>query len=550
MKIKKATRVRDTTIKRQVLPTDVKSEMASTQQHRNAPTRSLRSSAVKNITLSIKQEDSKNDTLQKELKLRRPASNSDITEEEDNVQIKQEDDMPKSEALVNAKETGSKGYCYYCRICKAVFANIQSAIDHRRSFHNLYPRKASMIKHMDLEPDIDDPNNFCQSCEITYSKRKLYRHHLTYAHHMLLQTKRVGPLNNLIPDPYDPNFHCCSCETTYPHKYSYRHHLKHIHSIRMAPNYRTTIKNTDVLPDWNDPTYYCPSCERHYKKKMLFRAHCRKIHRMKDPKTKERELPDLHDSNFHCKICDITHKNKQSYRSHCHEVHRMPKPNNECNICGKSFSSRGYLIRHTFVFHKMTSDSTLQPTSSTEPDVNDPNKYCKICDKVYSSKQYFKRHLRAMHFIGRKGQEPEETKPNSDNPDHSPDPLDPNWYCRVCKSYFKSHDSYRNHCRSIHRMKLVSLLTVNVYPNAEIDINDPSHYCAKCDRKMKTKGTFRQHLKYVHDMELLPTRGILTNPEATIDPNDSNLYCAQCENYYSNKNSFKKHLKQIHQIVI
>ncbi|KAL9558009.1 hypothetical protein MBANPS3_001109 [Mucor bainieri] len=375
----------------------LKSEIASPQQEYKPAKGELGESIALN---TIKQEEIKDETLNK-LKLKHALDPDDYTETRTRgnsrgIHIKQEDAL-KSEALVDIKKRDNKGYCYHCRICKKTFGNHQSVMSHRESVHNIKSNRPSIIKHMDLEPDINDPNYFCQGCEITYSSRETYRKHFAQTHHMLLKKKRE-PFNDVIPDPHDPN--------------------------------------------------------------------------------------------FYCKICDITHKNKQSYRSHCYKIHKMriimsdatakmPHPNYECNICQKSFSSKISLNRHLFVIHKMDSDSANQP-SNTKPDVNDPNNYCIVCDKTYSTKIYLKYHVRAAHSIRNKYQESDETKPDIN---------DPNNYCRACHRKYISKYVYRVHLRNIHQMKFSRATAYD--PNRFPDPFNPNWYCCVCKIYYKGRPSYR-----------------------------------------------------------
>ncbi|KAL9536749.1 hypothetical protein MBANPS3_012396, partial [Mucor bainieri] len=167
---RRACRVRIATKNEPPWAGSLKSEIASPQQE----CKPVKTELEESIALNIKQEEIKNETLNK-LKLKHALDPDDYTRTRTRgssriIRIKQED-ASKSEALVDIKKRDNKGYCYHCRICKKTFDNLQLVIDHRKSAHNIKSNGTSIIKHMDLEPDINDPNYFCQSCEITYSSR-------------------------------------------------------------------------------------------------------------------------------------------------------------------------------------------------------------------------------------------------------------------------------------------------------------------------------------------------------------------------------------------
>lgn len=135
-------------------------------------------------------------------------------------------------------------------------------------------------------------------------------------------------------------------------------------------------------------------------------------------------------------------------------------------------------------------------------------------------------------------------KHDSSNFDLFPDPLDRNFYCRVCKSTRKTLWQYRAHCRQIHRMTLGPIVKPFPHPNAVIDIHDPDFYCAKCDKRFATKLTFSFHLERIHSLFVTN----FANPDAVIDIQSSDFYCKKCDKYLSSRRSFQYHLLHTHNL--
>ena len=213
----------------------------------------------------------------------------------------------------------NKNYHYWCRLCPQLKDSFQSMQKHRRIMHGIIGRTTS-IKHTQLEPDIHDPNYFCQSCEKTFATRKKYRTHLKGCHYIVLKHR---PDSNVVPDPDNPDFYCCSCQHAYTCWASYRIHLNTIHNIKVRP--RRSPKNPAILPDWNDPNFHCASCNIDYLSKKRYHLHCVGVHNMERPKktVDPAELPDLHDPNFFCKMCKKSYTSERLFRSHCYNMHRM-----------------------------------------------------------------------------------------------------------------------------------------------------------------------------------------------------------------------------------
>lgn len=67
------------------------------------------------------------------------------------------------------------------------------------------------------------------------------------------------------------------------------------------------------------------------------------------------------------------------------------------------------------------------------------------------------------------------------DPNFFPDPLDPNFYCRVCNRKANSLGEYRRHCKVSHRMTLDRIKPSFAFPDTVIDTNSPNFYCSKCD---------------------------------------------------------------------
>ncbi|KAL7319646.1 hypothetical protein PS15m_002761 [Mucor circinelloides] len=489
----------------------------------------------------------------------------------------------------------TKNYYYQCHLCKEVKDSLQSVSDHRKTIHNM--RGFRIIKRIDIEPNINDPNNFCQTCEKTYTDKIAYRKHLRSTHHMVLKHPSSMCKSNLTPDPENPDFYCCSCCRTYQNLHLYRNHLKSYHRMQL-PSLCFT-KNPGVLPDSNDPHCYCKSCNKVYRTVRIYRIHCLQVHNMKRliKKVPRSELPDLENPDFYCKTCNITHQTERAYRTHCNLKHKqalvshgvvrlLADSNKHCNACDRTFSNKGAYGSHLFVVHKIN-DETKLDAGKLKPDIDDPNYYCRSCDRTLSSKDSFQSHVRQRHGMGLSSQTEREQKldinettnyccvckrtysnnlnyrrhliirhgmrmPSYKKRNHKylPDPLDPNWYCRACKIQWLSSSHYRQHCKRGHHMTLPSINgkrnRAYVYPDAEINTQDPNHHCAKCDKVFKARHLYGSHLRRVHKLRLLARGGKQPDPNATIDLNDPNFYCAQCGQHFSAKKYFNIHINLKH----
>lgn len=147
-------------------------------------------------------------------------------------------------------------------------------------------------------------------------------------------------------------------------------------------------------------------------------------------------------------------------------------PNNYCRSCNKALSSKGSFQLHLLCIHSVSRHNFKK--NNLDPNVDDPNSSCRACNK-YATKRNYSHHLREVHQMKLK---------SLYDPNFSPDPLDLNIYCRVCKSTKKSVYAYGQHCGVTHRMMLESRKPSFAFPGTAIDNNGPDLYCAKCDKHL------------------------------------------------------------------
>jgi hypothetical protein len=118
---------------------------------------------------------------------------------------------------------------FYCRRCNENMKGCREYYSHLKSMHNIKPN-INNVKHLDLQPDVDDPNFYCRSCERSHPDRNLYNTHLRRVHHMLLKPLGTPKKKDILPNPKDPNNYCTVCKKAYS-KSSFKRHLFLAHKI-------------------------------------------------------------------------------------------------------------------------------------------------------------------------------------------------------------------------------------------------------------------------------------------------------------------------------
>ncbi|GAN01924.1 hypothetical protein MAM1_0014d01361 [Mucor ambiguus] len=418
---------------------------------------------------------------------------ADELAERPDIEIKVERTTKVEDGLQNARNNNDI-YYYCCNLCGDKLLDLRSTLLHKQEVHNISHR--TRYKRMNLEPDVDDPNNYCATCEKTFSTKDSFEYHLKTLH-FIVRVREV-----LEPDVDDPNFYCQSCDFTYMNQKFYYKHLKSYHGIKVRSS----------------------SSSRH-------KSNMPKITKKQQKRNK-----------ICCRACGADFSSKKNYAYHTNFVHGISRKTKldanmviipfyeesyQCRACSSTFGSKQMYLEHLHMTHSMN----ISEDSNT-PDVNDPNFYCRVCDSTSFSHDSFKTHLLAVHNI-----DASFSSIKAEDVDTLPDPNDPNFHCRVCRQNFFFKDNYRKHLLLVHQQGLI--LGSSSLP----DPNDPSFYCSACQRGYKTLQQYRQHCKVTHKMEQSSQQRSIHH--ATINPSDPNSYCAQCNRVYAN---YRQHLRNVHNI--
>ncbi|EPB91955.1 hypothetical protein HMPREF1544_01249 [Mucor circinelloides 1006PhL] len=373
--------------------------------------------------------------------------------------IKQED--TKNDSSLLQQDDGfeeGEDYHYGCDICNQRMPNLKSVLQHRNSTHNIKLSSRRIIKDVNTEPDIHNPNFYCRSCKVISKDRNRYRNHLRIVHFMVLKTilKSESPRSTIVPNPDDPSLHCRACDYTYAQKLFYKQHCRYKHGMTSV-KFGIARSKPDGIADT-----YCKICDVRLASKQSYKSHLFAIHKVdwRLNQQKSKNMPDVNDPNFYCCACERKSSDNNKFKVHLKLMHSI------------------YL--------------SAPKKTSVEPDTKDPNNNCRACEKNYSSRYTYRMHLRLVHHMA--------LPPLRSNANLGslPNPNDPHHYCSVCKRSYETRPKYRAHCRRIHRMVLDYHSISN--PNAIIDINHPDLYCAQCEHSYSAKVCFKKHLRRVHNI--------------------------------------------------
>ncbi|OAD06758.1 C2H2-type zinc finger transcription factor [Mucor lusitanicus CBS 277.49] len=280
--------------------------------------------------------------------------------------IKEEDSKDHKVSLKQHNKFGSKDYYYCCDFCQQKLPNLKSVLEHRKSNHiDRCFRNHTVVKNLDKEPDLYNPDFYCKSCEKDYRDKNAYRAHLRGVHFMVLKLLRSQTAQKIdvTPDPNDPNLHCKACNFTYQRKSYYMNHCRYTHGLNPPEFANQTSSPPSSLTD-----SYCQTCDKRLSSIQNYRKHLFAVHNIdiKQIQRKQKDvLPNVNDSNFYCHSCEKKLASKPSFRQHLKYAHS--------------------------IFKSAPRQSTLKP------DVDDPNNYCRACQKTYAFKGGYRAHLRLVH---------------------------------------------------------------------------------------------------------------------------------------------------------
>ncbi|KAL9558329.1 hypothetical protein MBANPS3_000952 [Mucor bainieri] len=158
------------------------------------------------------------------------------------------------------------------------------------------------IKHIDMEPDIHDPNLYCKSCEKGFRYANAYRIHLRHTHFMALKPipRWKAPRKDIAPNPDITILYCRGCERIYSRKDAYRKHCRNVHGMKSVKFANQSSTSSSAIDS------YYQACDRRFASIQSYRLHLFAIHKVDWRLLQQNQkdvLPDVNDPNFYCRSC-------------------------------------------------------------------------------------------------------------------------------------------------------------------------------------------------------------------------------------------------------
>lgn len=311
----------------------------------------------------------------------------------------------------------------FCVTCNMKFSKKLNYRYHLFRLHNGPPIIAT------YKPStFDIPTSYCKICDKKFRNRDSLGTHMKQTHDICLSPPRKTEDPNVKIDIEDPNNHCALCDVTYSEKSNYLRHLITAH-IKSLPKLSEGVECNGVDNEGiSCRRKQCTECNRVFYTRNLYRMHLENVHKTAIPKRQLRMpviFPNYLDPNNHCSSCNITCSNQSEYKSHLKDYHDISSVSrirniptqftickespvidydiHYCNTCNTNYTRRLPYRRHLTSIHGISMPTTCRRfplRTKGSLDIDESNLRCTACNKTYSSQLNYRKHLKTVHHVG------------------------------------------------------------------------------------------------------------------------------------------------------
>ena len=249
-----------------------------------------------------------------------------------------------------------------------------------------------------------------------------------------------------------------------------------------------------------------------------------------------------------CEVCDKSLSSKKKLKRHIEKMHEKPSSAShyectddpmcetnieehaketkslKCEVCGKSFSSKKKLKRHTDKVHEKSSSTShiksfkYNNDRTCETNVEEHSKEieslrCKVCGKGFSSKKKLKKHIDKVHNKSSLTSHLKSLK------------------CNVCDKCFSQKHNLKRHQDTVHK---------GIKPFS----------CDQCEKSFGQKSSLKRHIDSIHKLkhkcdECDSSFGSKRDRNIHIDAIHKKIKpfkCDECNSIFSMKGNLTKHI--------
>ena len=373
----------------------------------------------------------------------------------------------------------------------------------------------------------------------------------------------------------DNKFQCEPCVKSFKEERRLKQHISVVHEgLKPFPCNQCDKKYTDSTPLRNHKLVAhtekknlpCPECSKVFANKPGLDHHFRRSHILKNEKrsckycqkslhiytipSHERDHENKEKGIFNCGPCDRTFPRQLELKKHnriYHEQSKYYSNDNKCQLCGKVYKQREYLLKHIRYIHQNSEAgkwiceickkefSQYGPLSIHRKNHYDTNVDCSVCKKTLSNGSTLKSHIQQVHptnvkecpicqkkvtyFAYTKHVKRHSNKQTKQK-------------CIFCDYTTEQKGNLKKHISRIHlRENSDAKGKKRISLTQHIKLNHPKEdfSCHLCTQKFKKETVLRHHTKMVHVKE------------KTLD-----FECKFCEKRFTGKRNRDSHIKNFH----
>ncbi|KAL0141289.1 C2H2-type zinc finger transcription factor [Mucor lusitanicus] len=501
------------------------------------------------------------------------------------------------------EDNNDQGYIYKCPKCPCRTADFLSLMKHRQKFHSGRGYEGNSIKHLTLNPVLNDPNHYCRACERRFFTANIYTNHLQLVHHIpTVVATATATTTTADDDEIDwneanlsgntdnsSNLTCRFCSKGFDSRLALTRHQINDHNKRNnGKRHAAYIEHkrlvhsdkTNHVEDvsTNHKPVTCKLCGMGFTTIKTHLAHFNRVHR--DYIKKDASKTDMAEA-----LIQSLPKLRTRRKSKVNKTVRFLLPDTDdtpspsspikdtttlrCYTCEMDFDTPSDMSRHMRSVHrdKMTPSEPDQDKDRRTAALTTAQHRCRSCLVECESRSALSHHLSTVHnnfdYSSPK-------KRSVDQPDSSFTPA-PKFECSTCSTLCESRSALRRHVRVEHSAEQQQQPREEPLPVDDVDTamqhdDEKDSYCKVCQKTYKNWRSYRSHLYTKHRDSIAKrtynTKSSSTNDTSsalrssspttsTVEPllpdiNDPNFYCRVCDKTLETKSNFYSHLLASH----